>query len=79
MTSALPHPPHATATWTVLGMSCQHCVDAVTARVSAVPGVLEAHVDLADQQLRVVASGPLDDAAVIAAVDEAGFEVKVPG
>ena len=56
----------------VQGMSCQHCVNAVTAEVSAVPGVSAVDVDLGANTVTV--SGG-DDAAVRAAIVEAGYTV----
>ena len=60
-------------TYTVPGMHCEHCVAAVEEEVSAVPGVASVTVDLASK--RVDVTGPaLDDAAIRAAIDEAGYE-----
>jgi copper chaperone CopZ len=64
------------ATYTVDGMSCDHCVAAVTAGLRALPGVTGVDVDLAAGRVRVVSDAPLDDGAVRAAVDEAGYEVR---
>jgi copper chaperone len=61
--------------YTVVGMSCQHCVVAVTEEVGAVPGVTGVAVDLATGRVRITGDRPLDDAAVRAAIDEAGYEV----
>lgn len=61
-----------TTVYTVNGMTCQHCVNAVTAEVSAVPGVEAVEVDLAAKTVSVTGG---DDAAVRAAIDEAGYEV----
>ncbi len=65
----------STASYTVLGMTCGHCVDAVTEEVSAVPGVTAVDVDLAGGGLTVTSTEPVDDGAVRAAVEEAGYEV----
>jgi copper ion binding protein len=62
-----------TKVYSVPGMSCQHCVDSVTAEVGAVPGVESVRVDLGAKTV-TVAGG--DDAAVRAAIDEAGYEVE---
>ncbi len=60
-------------TYTVAGMSCGHCVAAVTEEVSALPGVDAVVVDL--ETKRVDVSGvELDDAAVRAAIEEAGYQ-----
>jgi copper chaperone CopZ len=64
-----------TATWTVTGMTCGHCVASVTEEVSAVPGVEEVQVDLPTGLLTVTSASPLDDGAVRAAVEEAGYRV----
>lgn len=63
-----------TATYTVEGMSCQHCVASVREEVSAVPGVRDVDVDLATGRL-VVSGDSVSDAAVRTAVQEAGYEV----
>ncbi len=61
--------------YTIAGMSCQHCVTAVSEEVGAIPGVTEVGVDLATGRVRIVSDGPLDAAAVRAAITEAGYEV----
>jgi len=61
--------------WTVTGMTCGHCVASVTEEVSAVPGASDVTVDLASGRLEVLSDEPLDDAAVRAAVEEAGYQV----
>jgi copper chaperone len=65
----------STATYTVVGMTCGHCVNAVTEEVSQVAGVTEVDVDLASGGLTVTSDAPVDDSAVLAAVEEAGYEV----
>ncbi len=60
-------------TYQVTGMTCAHCVNAVTGEVQALPGVTDVQVDLATGRLVVTATTPLDDSAVSAAVDEAGY------
>ena len=65
----------STASYTVTGMTCQHCVSAVTEEVSGLPGVTDVEVDLASGGLTVTSDAPVDDAAVRAAVEEAGYEV----
>lgn len=64
-----------TCIYTVTGMTCDHCAGAVTTEVSSLPGVSEVDVDLASGRVVVVSDGPLDDAAVRGAVEEAGYEV----
>ncbi len=64
-----------TATYTVTGMTCGHCVSSVTEEVSGVPGVSNVEVDLESGGLTVTSDAPVDEAAVRAAVEEAGYEV----
>ena len=64
-----------TATYTVTGMTCGHCVNAVTEEVTQVPGVTAVDVDLASGRLTVTSDAPVDEDAVRAAVDEAGYEL----
>ena len=62
-----------TATYSVPGMSCGHCRAAITAEVTAVPGVASVDVDL-DTKLVRIAGEDLDDSVLVAAIDEAGYE-----
>jgi copper chaperone len=64
-----------TASYTVVGMTCGHCVSAVTEEVGQVPGVTGVEVDLASGGLTVTSDAPVDEAAVRAAVEEAGYSV----
>ena len=64
-----------TKTYTVTGMTCSHCVSSVTAEVGRIPGVTAVQVDLASGSVAVTGDQPVDDAAVAAAVDEAGYEL----
>jgi copper chaperone CopZ len=61
-------------TYTVPGMSCGHCKEAVSREVGAVAGVVSVDIDL-DSKLVTVTGENLDDAALRAAIDEAGYEV----
>jgi copper chaperone CopZ len=63
-----------TLTYRVPGMSCEHCRTAVTSELTAVTGVNSVDVDLTDKLVRVSGTA-LDDAALRAAIDEAGYEV----
>ncbi len=60
----------------VTGMVCQHCVSAVTKEVGAVKGVSSVQVDLATGRVRVTSDLALNDAAVHAAINEAGYEIS---
>jgi copper chaperone len=64
-----------TSTYTVVGMTCGHCVHAVTEEVTQVPGVTAVDVDLASGGLTVTSETTIDDSAVQAAVEEAGYQV----
>ena len=66
------------ATYSVSGMSCQHCVDAVTAEVGRLDGVEQVTVDLAASTVEVVSTEPLADDQVRDAIDEAGFDLVSP-
>jgi len=67
-----------TTEYAVSGMTCGHCVTAVTDELSALDGVTQVSVDLVSGGLstvRVASNTRLDQAAVRAAVDEAGYHV----
>ncbi|WIN00326.1 cation transporter [Actinoplanes oblitus] len=65
----------ATETYTVTGMTCSHCVNSVSAEIGRLPGVTAVQVELASGAVTVTSNEPLDEAAVAAAVDEAGYEL----
>ncbi len=58
----------------VPGMTCGHCEAAVKSEVSKVPGVTDVAVDLETKLVTVTGVG-LDHAALVSAIDEAGYEV----
>ena len=62
-----------TTRYTVTGMTCDHCVQAVTAELTALPGVESVDVDLASGVVTVASAAEIPDDAVAAAVDEAGY------
>jgi copper chaperone CopZ len=65
-----------TETYSVTGMTCGHCVSAVTEELARLPGVRDVHVRLvpgAASTVTVASDAPLDPAGVRAAVDEAGY------
>jgi len=64
-----------TTTYTIQGMTCEHCVNAVGTELRALPGVRDVRVDLAAGTATVTSAAPLDPDAVRAAVDEAGYDV----
>jgi copper chaperone len=64
-----------TRTFTVQGMTCGHCVSSVTEEVQEIPGVQSVDVVLETGAVTVTSSQPLDDTAVRAAVEEAGYQL----
>ncbi|MFZ5872312.1 MAG: heavy-metal-associated domain-containing protein [Actinomycetota bacterium] len=67
-----------TATYDVQGMTCGHCVKSVTEELTALEGVTAVDVDLqagGTSKVTVTSEAPLDEQAVRAAVDEAGYQV----
>ena len=60
--------------YTVEGMTCQHCVASVQEEVGEVRGVRDVAVDLTSGRVDVTGSD-VDDAAVRAAVEDAGYRV----
>jgi len=63
----------STTIWTVQGMTCGHCVAAVTEEIAAIPGVSAVAVDLTSGLVTVTADADPSPDAVAAAVDEAGY------
>ncbi len=58
----------------ITGMTCGHCEMSVRDEVSAVRGVQEIQVSAQTGKLIVISATPVDDDAVLAAVDEAGYQ-----
>jgi copper chaperone CopZ len=73
MLSSTPRTFVGSTTFTVTGMTCDHCRRAVTEEISAVAGVESVAVDLASGTVTVTAGQPVDRADIAAAVDEAGY------
>ena len=63
----------ATTEYTVTGMTCGHCEMSVREEVSEIPGVQDIQVSAQTGKLNVTAEGEIDDAKVLAAVEEAGY------
>jgi copper chaperone CopZ len=64
-----------TSTYTVNGMTCGHCVTAVTEELGRLPGVHDVQVELPTGTVTVTSDGPLPLDEVRVAVDEAGYEL----
>lgn len=62
-----------TTEYTVTGMSCGHCERAIREEVEQIAGITGIEVDAQTGRLAITSEAPLDDAAVLAAVDEAGY------
>lgn len=65
-----------TIEYSVTGMSCGHCEAAVRNEVGEIPGIEVVAVSAQDGRLTVSSDTAIDDAAVIAAVDEAGYKAE---
>lgn len=63
------------STYTVTGMTCDHCVASVTEEVGEIDGVQDVVVDLSSGAVTVTSTEPLDDERVRAAVEEAGYKL----
>ncbi|OKH75165.1 heavy metal transporter [Mycobacterium sp. SWH-M5] len=63
----------STITYAVTGMTCGHCEVSVREEVGEVAGVQDVEVSATTGTLIVTSSGPVDDAQILRAVDEAGY------
>ncbi len=68
-------PMSQTSTYTVTGMTCGHCVASVTEEVEQIPGVDSVEVVLETNTLSVTSQQPVEESAVRAAVEEAGYNL----
>lgn len=64
-----------TKTLKIEGMSCMHCVGAVTKALKAVGGVNSVEVDLESKSATVEIAGTVTDKVLCDAVEESGFQV----
>ena len=64
-----------TSTYTVTGMTCEHCVGAVREEVGRIPGVTDVAVDLPSGVVTITSEQPVSADQVRAMVDEAGYEL----
>ncbi|SDE12148.1 heavy-metal-associated domain-containing protein [Auraticoccus monumenti] len=65
----------SSTTWTVTGMTCEHCVASVTEEVGEIAGVTGVQVDLSSGSVVVTSDQPVSREDVSAAVDEAGYQL----
>ncbi|MFI5819245.1 heavy-metal-associated domain-containing protein [Streptomyces rishiriensis] len=75
MTAQTDTPGSVTTVYKVSGMSCGHCEGAVSGELSELAGVTSVKAVASAGEVTVVSTVALDEAAVRAAVDEAGFEL----
>ncbi|MFI7295592.1 MULTISPECIES: heavy-metal-associated domain-containing protein [unclassified Streptomyces] len=75
MTAHTDTPGSVTTVYKVSGMSCGHCEGAVSGELSELSGVTSVQAVASTGEVTVVSVGTLDEEAVRAAVDEAGFEL----
>ncbi|MFG2458219.1 heavy-metal-associated domain-containing protein [Streptomyces sp. NPDC048523] len=75
MTAQTDTPGTVTAVYKVSGMSCGHCEGSVSGEISEIAGVSSVKAVASTGEVTVVSTEPLDEEAVRAAVDEAGFEL----
>ncbi|BBC95915.1 MULTISPECIES: heavy-metal-associated domain-containing protein [Streptomyces] len=75
MSAQTDTPASVTTVYQVTGMSCGHCEGSVSGEISRLPGVTSVKAVASSGEVTVVSAAPLDDEAVRAAVDEAGFEL----
>jgi copper chaperone CopZ len=65
----------SSSTYTVKGMTCDHCAGSVTAEITKIAGVTDVSVDVKAGRLTIVSDEPLPAASVEEAVEEAGYSV----
>ena len=65
-----------TETFNVPGISCQHCVNAISNEVSALGGVKDVQVELGSKTVRVNADETVSRETLVAAIQEAGYDVS---
>ncbi|MFF1702159.1 heavy-metal-associated domain-containing protein [Streptomyces sp. NPDC058252] len=75
MTAQTETPGSVTAVYKVSGMSCGHCEGSVSSEIAEIAGVSSVKAVASTGEVTVVSEAPLDEAAIRAAVDEAGFEL----
>ncbi|MBN7793759.1 heavy-metal-associated domain-containing protein [Microbacterium esteraromaticum] len=62
-----------TTEFQITGMTCGHCEMSVREEVTQIAGIDSVDVSHTTGRLVVTSAAPVDEAAVIAAVDEAGY------
>ena len=75
MTAQTDTPGSVTTVYQVTGMTCGHCEGSVSGEISGLAGVTSVKAVASTGEVTVVSAAPLDEEAVRAAVDEAGYEL----
>ncbi|MFE9773061.1 heavy-metal-associated domain-containing protein [Streptomyces sp. NPDC005931] len=75
MTAQTDNQGSVTTVYKVTGMTCGHCEGAVSGEISQIAGVSSVKAIASTGEVTVVSAAPLDEEAVRAAVDEAGYEL----
>ena len=68
----------STATYTVIGMTCEHCVLSVREELEEIKAVTAVDIDLDTGTVSLTASEPIAPDQVRAAVEEAGYQLAEP-
>jgi copper chaperone len=63
------------STYTVTGMTCEHCVASVTEEISEIAGVSAVEVELSTGAVTVTSAEPIAETDVRSAVEEAGYKL----
>ena len=63
-------------TITVLGMTCEHCVNSVSEELLKIAGVTDVKVDLETGDVDIASNAQIPQPAIEAAISEAGYELK---
>ena len=66
---------NTTRSYRVTGMTCDHCANAVTQEVGALPDVTDVHVEVVSGDLTVTSTRPLSEDEVSTAIHEAGYDL----
>ena len=66
----------STTTYTVIGMTCGHCVASVTEEITEIDGVTDVAVDLPTGAVTVTSTAAIEEARIRAAVEEAGYRLS---
>jgi copper chaperone CopZ len=60
----------------VIGMTCDHCINAVTDELTKIPSVTEVKIDLDSGVVDITSDSELDQLEITTAIEEAGYELK---